>query len=186
MTESEIVAGCRRGDAAAQRELYALTCDRIYRLLLRIVRHVEDATDLTQETYLTVFRKIDQYDSQANIYTWMYRIAVNTALQFRRHRQRQEAHHQRQAQQRPPVASDPQLQTDIADALSHLPEPERILIVLKYYEQMNYEEMSRVLNKPAGTIASGLNRARQMLRYILERTELSECEEATGDRHQSL
>ena len=54
------------------------------------------------------------------------------------------------------------------EAVARLPESERALIVLRYYEGLSYAEMAEVLDKPAGTIASGLNRARSMLKECLE------------------
>jgi RNA polymerase sigma-70 factor, ECF subfamily len=179
MTEAEITAGCRRWDPRAQQELYLLTSDRIYRAVLRIVRNAEDAVDLVQETYLIAFRKIDQFDGHSNISTWVYRIAVNEALQFLRYQKRQDQHQAKLAE-RPQVLDDPQLHSDIEDALGRMPEAERAMIVLKYFEQMNYDEMAQVLGKPPGTIASGLNRARTMLREILEPVE-----ENAVDRHQT-
>jgi len=69
------------------------------------------------------------------------------------------------AAQTPVVATDVRL--DVGQALSQLPEWERTLVILRHFEGLNYAEMARVLEKPEGTIASGLNRARKMLRDML-------------------
>jgi hypothetical protein len=84
VTPEELVEACRRGDPDAQRALYDATCDRVYRLLLRMTRNSQDAFDLAQETYLKAFTRIGQFDAAASVTTWLYRIAVNEALQFLR------------------------------------------------------------------------------------------------------
>lgn len=171
MTESQLVEGCRRGDHAAQQELYALTSDRVYRLLVRMTGNPDDAFDLAQETYLRVFERIAQFDGHSSLATWVYRVAVNEALQFLRRRHR--AQPARPWDSEPPsvgrltpdLATD--LRLDIEQAVSSLPELERTLVILRHFEGLDYAEMARVLEKPEGTIASGLNRARKMLREIL-------------------
>lgn len=168
MTEPQIVQGCRRGDREAQRALYALSADRVYRLLLRMTRNPDDALELAQDTFIRAFERIHQFDGTASVGTWVYRIAVNEALQFLRSRGRQirllDAARERPA----PEAEDPDARMDVRDALERLPEQERLLLVLRYFEGLDYNGMAEVLERPAGTIASGLNRARRMLREELE------------------
>jgi RNA polymerase sigma-70 factor (ECF subfamily) len=170
VTESQIVKRCGEGDREAQQELYAQTCDRIYRLLLRMTHNADDAAELTQETYLRVFRNIQQFDGKAHISTWIYRIAVNEGQQFLR---RKKLHYKTMEQQEAPGEADSgdetaDIQLDVREALDRLPETERVLLVLRYFENLNYNQMAEVLEKPPGTVASGLNRARQMLREILK------------------
>lgn len=148
-----------------------MTSDRIYRLLVRMTGNAEDALDLAQETYLRIFEKIHQFDGHARIATWVYRVAVNEALQFLRRRKRETLTLSRDngtsahAASTPPVTIDVRL--DVAQALSRLPELERTLVILRHFEGLDYADMASVLDKPEGTIASGLNRARKMLREIL-------------------
>lgn len=169
MDEKELIQRCRQQDRQAQQELYARTSDRIYGLLLRMTRNQDDAFDLTQETYLRVFRSIHQFEGTASITTWIYRVAVNEAQQFLRRKKR---HERALSEQEQAVASETtdehQLERlDLEDALAKLPEAERTLILLRYFEGLSYGEMAEVLEKPSGTIASGLNRAREMLRQYL-------------------
>lgn len=173
MTEAEIVERCRRLDREAQHELYARTSDRIYRLLLRMTGSAEDAADLTQDTYLRVFDRIDQFKGSSSIATWIYRVAVNEAQQHFRRRGR---HEQVLREQVPPAesATDPEQaraanRMDVHRALQRLPDEDRILLSLRYFEGMDYAQMAEVLEKPAGTIASGLNRARRALQEALGR-----------------
>ncbi len=169
MTESQLVERCRQGDRDAQRELYAQTCDRIYRLLLKMTHNQEDASDLTQGTYIRVFQNIDQFDGASRVATWVYRVAVNEALQFLRQEKRR-GRREMEARQDIVVNSATAISNaklDVADALARLSGDERALIVLRYFEGLSYAEMADVLGKPSGTIGSELNRTRRKLRDIL-------------------
>jgi RNA polymerase sigma-70 factor, ECF subfamily len=171
MTEEQLVQKCRDGDREAQREIYAQTSDRIYRLLLRVTGRPEDAFDLTQDTYLKVFGAIDRFQGGSELTTWIYQIAVNEARQFLR---RQRLHQTKltlwSSLREASAARCPEIDAaaDVQDALARLPEVERALIVLRHFDHLSYDEMAQVLGKPPGTVASGLNRARRMLRELLE------------------
>lgn len=178
MTEDQIVQGCRCGDREAQRALYALTSDRVYRLVLRMTRNEDDAFDLAQDAYLRAFERIDQFDGSSTIATWIYQIAINEALQFlrrRRTRERGLRSHERALKSELQV-EEPDTRLDVQEAVACLPDAERALVVLRYFEGFDYAEMGQILGKPPGTIASGLNRARESLRRLL-RGERSLAEE---------
>ena len=169
MTESQLVERCRQGDRDARHELYARTCDRIYRLLLRMTRNPDDAMDLAQSTYVRVFQGIEQFSGASSLTTWVYRIAVNEALQWLRGRKRRI---RRDAdRQGGPVtgagtdAADTRM--DVEGALSQLPDEQRALLALRYLDELSYAEIADILGKPPGTVGSELNRARQSLRALL-------------------
>lgn len=170
VTEREIVQGCKRGNREAQRELYLRTCDRVYRLLLRMTGNPDDASELTQDTFLRVFNKVRSFEGKASISTWVYQIALNEGRQFLRRRKGREESAPtlvRSAETNPDTDAAA-ARMDIEEALERLPESERTLIVLRHLQGMSYDEMAEILGRPAGTIASGLNRARQMLRERLD------------------
>jgi RNA polymerase sigma-70 factor (ECF subfamily) len=171
VTESELVERCRRGERDAQHVLYERCSDRIYGLLLRMTRNADDAFDLAQETFVRAFEKIRMFDGASSLTTWVYRIAVNEALQFLR-RRRLAA---RTIDKLGPAATAAAASTggddtrlDMSDAMARLPGPERVLIELRYIQGLSYDEIAAILEKPPGTVASGLNRARAMLHQILD------------------
>jgi RNA polymerase sigma-70 factor (ECF subfamily) len=170
VTESEIIQKCHQGDREAQKTLYERTSDSVYRMLLRMTGNKDDAFELAQETYLRVFKHIRQFDGASSVTTWICRIAINEARQFLRRRKRYDKKlTQIEAPtetDHPHQASDARL--DVEQALASLPEQERVMLVLRYFDGMSYAEMAEVLEKPPGTIASGLNRAREHLRGYLE------------------
>jgi len=187
VTEDQLIAGCRRNEREAQRELYARTSERIYRLLLRLTHDPQTAADLLQETYIRAFEHIDSFQGASSLSTWVYRIAVNEAGQHFRRRGRYErmlredAPRPGEADEGGQAAAGARL--DVREALTRLPEEERTLIVLKYFEGLDYARMAEVLDKPAGTVASGLNRARRMLQDLLEDQSAESREDAPGRRH---
>lgn len=171
MTEEQIIQGCREGDRQAQHLLYARTCDRIFNLLLRITGDPEVAFDLAQDTYLKVYAHIGRFDGRSTLLTWLYRIAVNEARQFFRRRSLYASKlKDLTLQYNPLTTQDAKASSvmDIQEALARLPEFDRHLIVLRHFESLSYDELAEVLDCPAGTVASALNRARRRLRELLE------------------
>ena len=170
MTESMIIAGCQRGDVNARKALYDLTVDRIYRLLFRMTGNPEDASELAQETYLRAFERIGSFREDSSVTTWLYRIAVNEALQHRRRRQLEQSHLAAEAGARNAAEEPGQLastRTDIRSALALLDESDRTILLLRYEHGLDYRELAEVLDCVEGTVASRLNRARQKMHGLL-------------------
>lgn len=169
MTDAELIQGCKRGDREAQHELYIRTSERIYGLLLRMTRNPDAAFDLAQDAYLRAFGRIGQFNGDSSLGTWLYRIAVNEALQFMR-RKGTRAHH---ADVIPLDASATNegdhvtTRMDVKGALDRLDEADRTILVLRYQDGLDYREIADVLDCATGTVASRLNRARDRLRQIL-------------------
>ena len=180
MNDEPIISGCRRRDRDAQRQLYELHVERIYRTVLRMTRDREAAFDVTQETFVRAFRKIDSFDGRAVIGTWLYRIATNEALQFLRKRETERRHLRIVAQERAGSGKSevPADYSDIEAALAALSEHDRAVLVLRYQEGLSYDEIAVALDCAAGTVASRLNRARSRVRAIL--ADSAEAGEESG------
>lgn len=163
------VDACRDGDRGAQRQLYERHCRQVYRLMFRMVGP-QYAEDLTQQVFLRLFQSLDKFAGYSTFSTWLYRLATNEALQFlRRHK-----HHQVQPLSCDPVDGRRSKCERVDDrelldrALSKLAPELRSAFLLREVEQLSYEEIALVLDVAEGTVASRLNRARQMLRQFLE------------------
>ncbi len=85
--DAVIIAGCQRGEIASQTALYDRTHRELFRLTARMIGR-QDAPDVCQQIYLKIFAAIGQFAGRSNLTTWIYRIAVNECLQFRRRRGR--------------------------------------------------------------------------------------------------
>ncbi len=84
MEESEIIARAKQGDKHAMSILVNRYSKRVYNLVLRILRNKEEAEDILQETFLTVLAKLDMFDGRSSFFTWVYRIATNSALMLKK------------------------------------------------------------------------------------------------------
>lgn len=172
MTERDLIEGCRSGDREAQRALYERTSERIYGILLRLTASPDDAFDLAQETYLKGFTQIEQFDGRSSIATWLYRIAVNEALQFLRRAKTMRAKLQELGMQQPSAGRSDEagLRLDIAAALEAVPDSDRAMLLLRYQEGLDYRAIAEVVGCAEGTVASRLNRARERMRGILQKS----------------
>lgn len=172
MTEQELVKLCRQGDREAQRALYDRTSEPVYRLLLRMTGCRDDAFDLAQDTYVKAFTRIDQFDGRSSVVTWLYRVAVNEALQYLRRASRTRV----KLREYPPAGVAPpgnevgDIRLDIQDAIATLSPSDRAMILLRYQEGLDYGAIAEVCDCAVGTVASRLNRARSELRSHLQKS----------------
>ncbi|MCH8241244.1 MAG: sigma-70 family RNA polymerase sigma factor [Planctomycetes bacterium] len=188
-----MIARCRDGDREAQHALYDQTVTRIHHLLLKMTGNAEDAFDIAQNTYIKAFTAIEQFDGRSNIDTWLYRIAVNEALQFFRRGKREQRKREQlagtvaQSPETPDSGSDERstMKMDVVAALAELDPDDRAILLLRYQEGLDYSALEEVLDCPAGTIASRLNRARRRIREKLEK-DYGNDEETVGTRHQNI
>ena len=173
ISEREMVEGCRRGDRQAQRDLYETTSDRVFGLLLRMTGSKDDAFDLSQETYLKAFSQIEKFEGRSSIATWLYRIAVNEALQFLRRAETKRANVANSAQE--PAAGTCQVDAttvrlDVQAALDGVDPSDRAVLLLRYQDGLDYRAIAEVFECAEGTVASRLSRARDRLRDILRKS----------------
>lgn len=167
--DNATVSAGAAGDRAALREIYELTSDRVYRLMVRMVGQ-QDADDLTQQTFVRAFTKLAQFSGDSKFETWLYRLATNEALQFLR---RSKYRRTKELVVEPIVCDpDPVEQQEraalVRGALDQLDPELRAIFTLKEENRLSYQEIATTLGIPEGTVGSRLNRARQQLRKLLE------------------
>ncbi len=163
-----VISQASSGSAHAQRVLYDQYRPRIYRLALRMIG-AENVDDATQQIWLQVFRNLHHFKGKSRIETWMYRLAINECLQFRRKAARRPCVHL----ETDPVDDNASIQHDsdnrelLQQAMDRL-EPElRAVFLLREVEHLSYAEIADSLQVAEGTVASRLNRARLELRRHL-------------------
>jgi len=183
--DHRLIADCLKGDATAFGQLMRRYQDRLYNTVYRLVDHAEDAQDVVQEAFLNAYQSLDSFKGDSLFFTWLYRIAVNTAISLKRKKRvviSIEASRTGQGGGIEPLdvsdASRPghgleqaEQERRIQEALSRLSPEHRAVLVLKDMEGQKYEVMAEILQVPIGTIRSRLHRARSELREILERDE---------------
>jgi RNA polymerase sigma-70 factor (ECF subfamily) len=186
--ETQFIERLRAGEAAAFDRLVNERSADIYALLYRLTEDPEEARDLTQETFLQAFRSIAHFRGDADLRTWLYRIAVNQARNrwrwWRRRRRNvtvsldatDEAHELPLATRLvDEQADDPEARTlahereeILMAAVRALARPYREAVVLRDVEGLSYEEVAAALDISVGTVKSRLSRGRTELRRKLE------------------
>lgn len=169
ITERELVARGKRGDRCALHALYGQTCERVFRLLVRMTHSRDLAEDLAQETYVKAFSAIATFDERSGFSTWLYRIAVNEALQWLRRKSPVSLDPAVAASRTEPRHNGQHAEThlDVTAALDALSPIDRAILLLRYQEGLDYKGISDVLEIATGTVASRLNRAREKMRERL-------------------
>ncbi|NNE36674.1 MAG: RNA polymerase sigma factor RpoE [Gammaproteobacteria bacterium] len=177
--DQELVNRVKKGDKAAFDLLVIKYQSRIINLVMRFVRNQADAMDVTQEAFIKAYRAMPNFRGDSAFYTWMYRIAVNTAKNFLAV----------QAKKRlPEVDQDPsemeqidegtalkelenpenmlltsEIRDTIVKAIENLPDDLRTAITLRELEGLSYEDIAVVMDCPIGTVRSRIFRAREAI-----------------------
>jgi RNA polymerase sigma-70 factor (ECF subfamily) len=174
--DDDLMEGCRKQDPEAQRLLFQRYQSRVYRLAMFMSRNSADAAEITQDTFFKVFFGLPAFRGEATFDTWLYHIVRNTCRDHARKSRRflclDSAFWSRSASRAaPPEHRTPPNGTRevVRSAIASLPEKFRIPVVLRYVEDLSYEEIGKVLDCPAGTVAARLNRAHKMLAGKLAR-----------------
>jgi RNA polymerase sigma factor (sigma-70 family) len=170
-TDIELAVACKGGSRRAGRDLYQTYQPGILSLMMQMTRNPEDASDLVQDAFVRVLTRIGDYRGESALGTWIYRVAVNLVIQHLRAKRRYEritgsiAEDSRHFQ---PETHDPTESLSVQEALDRLPQRMRRLVVLRYQHGFDYSEIAEMLGIKQGTVASGLNRAKQQLRKVLQ------------------
>ena len=168
--DAALVLECRAGNRRAFERLLARYERPIFNAAYRILHHREDATDVTQTVFLRAYEHFDRFDPGQRFFSWIYRIAVNEALDLSNGRRRSEPVAEEIASDRPGpdrVAQDEQMDAGMQSALMAIPVDYRTLVVLKHVQDCSYEEIAAILEVPVKTVKSRLFTARQALRQVL-------------------
>jgi RNA polymerase sigma-70 factor, ECF subfamily len=170
---------CKNGDQSAIEELVLKYQDRIYNLCRHMLHDPSNAEDAAQDTFIKACRNLKKFTPEASFYTWLYRIAVNTCLDYRKKTFLQSL-----------FRSTDEKNTYLIEQMSSAPSPERLyeskqmghalqknlsllspklrtVLVLKEIEGLSYEEIAEVLDTSIGTVKSRISRAREEFRKLI-------------------
>jgi RNA polymerase sigma-70 factor, ECF subfamily len=167
--DAATIREARRGDLAAFARIYQTFADLVNNVAYRIVGNREDAEEITQEVFLLVYRKLDRFQFQSSLKTWIYRIAVNTALTRRKQRsveaERRENYERSVADRVRLDRTDPTPAANdrVQALLDRLPPEQRACLILRSIEGLSYQEIAEALEVNLNTVRSRLKRARENL-----------------------
>lgn len=180
-SEEDIIKKAQSGDKHAFTQIYKLYSSLVFSLVLRICNFAQEAEEATQEVFVTVFRKLYQFNFLSSFKTWLYKIAVNVAINLRKQYLRKEA--QKLVYQKSLLLQDPNYHTNpeaiiekeetVQEILSILPTEQRICLILRSIEGLTYEEIAEVLQININTVRSRLRLAREtILKWYKENKNL--------------
>lgn len=167
--EQDLLTGCVNGDREAFESLYTQNQKRVFSVALNFFGGNEElAKDITQQVFLKIFYKINEFRGEAEFTTWIYRITINACLDEQRKTRRfisfediLEVFSVKKTQDEKVYRRE--IGSEIQEAVSKLKPKFRLPILLKYVEGLSYEEIAKVLECSMGTVASRLNRGHKML-----------------------
>jgi RNA polymerase sigma-70 factor (ECF subfamily) len=181
--EQILLERSKAGDVAAFEMLIEAYQKKIFNLAFRMIGNYDDAGDLAQEALIRIFKSISNFKEQSSLSTWIYRITTNVCLdEIRKKKNRkvlsldEEIHAEDGDMQRQIMSDDPlpdelmekeELRQIISSAIDSLPEDQRLVVTLRDIQGLSYDEIARVLDCPAGTVKSRINRARFALKNVL-------------------
>lgn len=168
--EDRIIDGCRRGDRAAFHLLFELHKEKVYSIAFHFTGDEASARDILQQVFLKLFTIIDQYRNESRFTTWLYRVVANTCMDEHRKSKRfipfgheVEVNNMATKGSQEDTYIRRQMEDSVRAAINDLSPKLRLPILLKYVEDLSYDEIASVLGCSKGTVASRLNRGHKAL-----------------------
>jgi RNA polymerase sigma factor (sigma-70 family) len=149
---------------------------KVYLLVRKMVIDHDDANDITQDVFIKVWKNIDSFREDSQLYTWIYRIATNECLNFLRKKRRRfflpivdvEAELSEKLESSPYVSGD-EVQIKLQKAILKLPDKQRLVFNMKYFEEMSYEEISGITGSAVGTLKANYHHAVKKIEEMINR-----------------
>jgi RNA polymerase sigma-70 factor (ECF subfamily) len=174
-SELSLVERLKRREEEAFQELVETYKQRVFFIALRIVRDEDQASDVAQEVFVKVYKSIEKFQGRSSLYTWIYRIAVNLAInrskrdRFKRMVSLSELPRPRSSKTPNPLEEleEKELRERIDQAIRALPEKQKAVFILKYFENMTHQEIARIMDCSEGTAKANYFHAIRKLRKRL-------------------
>lgn len=190
--ESQLVDRALDGDRAAFTRLVEINQDRLFASMLQVTGSPDEAEEVVQEAFIRAFIKLDTFQRNSQFFTWLYRIAFNSALTRRRRKRARVSLEQSRESVGLEVVDDSQAVDEpllsrervelVRRALGRLSEEHRVILVLREMEGHPYETIAEILEISIGTVRSRLSRARRQLKRTLESLQQAEQSSAPESR----
>jgi RNA polymerase sigma-70 factor, ECF subfamily len=186
--DAAVLDGLRREEPGAQERFFELYRDRVYSIALHYLRGDQaGAMDVTQEVFVKAFRAMPKFRGDARLATWLYRIVSNACTDEIRRRRRMLPFGDLPLSLHPHVTDDTQSDGELVAAVERLSPKLRLAVLLRYYDDLSYDEMATALGCSAGTVASRLSRAHAALARELAHLRPMDSEHRgrgdTADKH---
>jgi len=164
-----LIHQCKKGNRAAQKELYYLSKDRLKQMALRYCRVTQDAQDAVQNAYLKIFRSIDQFNPEKGHFNaWSAKVLANEALMILRKTKKFDFIQQEEFSELSTdgINLDKLTINEVQKAMTHLNDDYRLVINMHFFEEFTYKEMSTILKLKESSVRSKVTRAKRELKSI--------------------
>jgi RNA polymerase sigma-70 factor (ECF subfamily) len=184
MQLAHAIERCLAGDASAYQQVVAAHAEGVFGLLRRLLGDAEDARDIAQETFVRAYQNLHRFDARRPLRPWLLRIARNLAYNHLKSRQRRaearatgdgSAQLERIAAEQPSPASEVmarQRQSALDEVLAALRPEFREVLLYRYMERLDYQEIAEVMGVPVGTVKTWLHRAKSQFRELARGQEI--------------
>ncbi len=147
--------------------------ERLYFHVRRYVHHHEDANDVLQNTFIKTWNAIDNFRGESGLYTWLYRIASNEAITYiNKNKKRKEVDIEQSTAQHRSAEDNVEADVMIAKlqrAIDTLPDKQKQVFIMRYYDEMPYEEISKIVDTSVGALKASYHHAVKKVEEILTR-----------------
>ncbi len=175
MSLEELIKKCKQSDINAQSQVYQLYAGKLFALSLKYSKNYQEAQDNLQDGFITIFKKIDQYQSKGSFEGWLKRIVINTALQKYREKNVLNLVTEEIPENVMVDVDEDDVSLDfLLDLIQQLPNRYRLVFNLYVLDGYSHKEVAEILKISEGTSKSNLSRARMILKNKLEENKLKE------------
>jgi RNA polymerase sigma-70 factor, ECF subfamily len=177
----DLINRFKEGDTSVFGEIVLKYQDKVYNLCRHMLRNAEDAEDAAQDVFLKAYQALPKFQPDASLYTWLYRIATNTCIDYKKKPIFESlfgdsGEGERLIHERPSDAPSPeklyhskQIDDALQESLGMLSPKLRAIIILKEIEDLSYEEIADALEISLGTVKSRIARAREKLQKLMQK-----------------
>jgi RNA polymerase sigma-70 factor (ECF subfamily) len=176
LSEIDLIEQIANGDKRAFRELYDLHSAKVYNTALRYSQDVSDAEEITQDVFTSIFRNASKFKSESKVSTWVYRIAVNTSLNYQKKKKRATFYSLSDSENEKPdfenpatILEDQEKNQLLLLAVDKLPETQKTAFILALIEELPRQEVADIMETSLKAVESLLQRAKANLRKELEK-----------------
>jgi len=176
--ETEMISRCQRGDQEALKEIFDKYHKKVYRIAYGVVRQREEALDVVQEVFIKLFRSIKDFKGRSHFYTYLYRMAMNTAIDHKRKAGKQfmssldeeGSFEPSEVAEKGPerILLQKELEEKVKLAMDKLPDEQRAALIYRDVEGLSYQEMAEAMGCSIGTVMSRLHYGRKRLQESLK------------------
>ena len=174
LSEKEVILLVKRGDKGAYQLIVESYMQRAYYIALGFVRNAQDAMDISQESFIKAFRRIRSFDSERPFFPWFYKLLKNLCLDHLKRKSRIQEVPLEEDRVFKDEHEDREMKEVLWKGIERLPVEQREVIILRYFQQLSYQEIAGITGKPIGTVMSSLYYAKRRLKEIIRKFLSSE------------